>query len=74
MYLKPDIDKPIVSYCNWGRHSSLSYLLLRESGDKVFHYDGSWSEWSKDGSLPINSLLTAWMNEHTHISFRFAKK
>lgn len=54
-FLYRDIDKgkKIITYCNKGRHSSFSYLILRQLGRDVSHYDGSWFEWGNDFSLPI---------------------
>lgn len=46
-------DNKIVLYCEIGRASSVSYLVLRELGYDVSSYDASWREWGNDLSLPI---------------------
>jgi len=43
----------VVTYCNRGRDSSLSYLTLRNLGYSVSVYDGAWLEWGNDLKLPI---------------------
>ena len=48
-----DTRKPVITYCNKGKQSSFTYLILRELGYNVSHYDGSWYEWSNDVELPI---------------------
>ena len=40
-------------YCNKGKQSAVLYLALRRLGLNVAAYDGSWYEWSRDESLPI---------------------
>jgi thiosulfate/3-mercaptopyruvate sulfurtransferase len=46
-------DARIITYCNLGKQSSLTYFILRELGYDVAHYDGSWFEWSSDMNLPV---------------------
>jgi thiosulfate/3-mercaptopyruvate sulfurtransferase len=53
LYGKYPKDKKIITYCNKGRQSSLTYLLLRELDYDVAHYDGSWHEWGNDDYLPV---------------------
>lgn len=43
------------AYCNKGKQSALTYLVLRRLGFPVSAYDGSWYEWGNDESLPIVS-------------------
>lgn len=58
LYSHLDKDKPVVTYCNKGKQSSFSYLVLRELGFKASHYDGSWFEWSRDKNLPIETTTS----------------
>lgn len=46
-------DKQIVTYCNRGKQSALTYFVLRQIGLDVSVYDGAWLEWGNDPSLPI---------------------
>lgn len=43
----------VVLYCEIGRVSATSYLVLRELGYDVANYDASWKEWGNDLALPI---------------------
>lgn len=50
------LDKnKVITYCNKGKESSLTYFVLRRLGVDTSHYDGSWSEWGKDKNMPISS-------------------
>jgi thiosulfate/3-mercaptopyruvate sulfurtransferase len=56
--LTPDSD--IVLYCFKGARSSNTYVALRLAGfKKVRIYLGSWNEWSRDPSLPIEVVTPA---------------
>ena len=46
-------DKRIITYCNRGKQSALTYFTLRHLGYDVSVYDGAWLEWANDQSLPI---------------------
>lgn len=45
----------VITYCNKGKESSLTYFVLRRLGVDTAHYDGSWSEWGRDKNMPISS-------------------
>jgi len=48
-------DTPVVVYCFKGARASNTFLALEEAGIKnVTIYFGSWNEWSRDASLPID--------------------
>ena len=49
-------DKTVYLYCFKGARASNTFLALKEAGfKKVKMYFGSWNEWSRDPSLPIES-------------------
>ena len=52
IYKELDSDKPVTAYCNRGRHSALTYFVLRNLNFSVNAYDGSWIEWSRNPLLP----------------------
>ena len=54
---RPLLDKQrkVITYCQVGGHSAMVYLILRELGYDTAVYDGSWQEWSRDNSLPIQT-------------------
>lgn len=43
----------VITYCNRGKESAVTYLVLRNLGYKVSVYDGAWLEWGDDDQLPI---------------------
>ena len=43
----------VVVYCHIGQQASLVYLAAKSLGLKVKLYDGSFEEWSKTDSLPV---------------------
>ena len=47
------VDESLVSYCHIGVQGSWMYLALRVLGRDVRMYDGSFDEWSRDASLPV---------------------
>ena len=51
-------DDTIYLYCFKGARASNTYLALKQAGfDDVRMYFGSWNEWSRDPSLPIETGL-----------------
>ena len=46
-------DQPVITYCNRGKQSALTYFALRHLGYDVSVYDGAWLEWANDQNLPI---------------------
>lgn len=54
-------DTPIYLYCFKGARASNTFVALKQAGVKdVKLYFGSWNEWSRDPSLPIESGPAAW--------------
>lgn len=47
-------DTPVIIYCFKGARASNTFVALEEAGIRdVRIYFGSWNEWSRDASLPI---------------------
>jgi thiosulfate/3-mercaptopyruvate sulfurtransferase len=47
-------DTPVILYCFKGARTSSTFVALKEAGVKdIRTYFGSWNEWSRDPSLPI---------------------
>lgn len=55
MGIKPEQD--VIVYCFKGSRASNTLMQLRHAGFKATNYFGSWNEWSRDDSLPIESSL-----------------
>jgi thiosulfate/3-mercaptopyruvate sulfurtransferase len=53
LYSPIEDNKRIITYCNKGKESALTYFVLRKLGRNVSAYDGSWYEWGNDLQLPI---------------------
>lgn len=53
-------DTPVILYCFKGARTSSTFVALKEAGVKdVRTYFGSWNEWSRDASLPIEEGMPA---------------
>ena len=51
-------ETPVVLYCFKGARASNTLVALKEAGiENVTLYFGSWNEWSRDPSLPIEAGL-----------------
>ena len=51
-------NTPVYLYCFKGARASNTFLALKNAGVKdVLMYFGSWNEWSRDSSLPIEEGL-----------------
>jgi thiosulfate/3-mercaptopyruvate sulfurtransferase len=51
-------DTPVIVYCFKGARASNTFVALEEAGIKrVGIYFGSWNEWSRDPTLPIEEGL-----------------
>ncbi len=51
-------ETPVIVFCFKGARASNTFVALEEAGVKnVGIYLGSWNEWSRDPSLPINEGL-----------------
>lgn len=49
-------ETPVILYCFKGARASNTYVALKEAGfEDVKMYFGSWNEWSRDPSLPIET-------------------
>lgn len=46
-------DKRIITHCQTHHRSGLTYLAGRWLGYDISAYDGSWSEWGNDPTMPI---------------------
>lgn len=60
-------DQPIWLYCFKGARTSNTYVALKQAGfNNVATYFGSWNEWSRDDTLPIESGLP-WKSSNQHV-------
>ena len=51
-------DTPVIVFCFKGARASNTFVALEEAGIRnVRLYFGSWNEWSRDPSLPIEEGL-----------------
>ncbi len=53
MYGNINKSNKVLTYCNRGKDSAMSYVILRNLGYDVSVYDGGWLEWGNDSQLPI---------------------
>lgn len=55
------VSKPearVIVYCRTGMEASMPYFVLRSLGYDVALFDGSFTEWARDKSLPVVELST----------------
>ena len=45
----------VVAYCHSGSRSAFAAEVLRRAGYEARNYVGSWHEWSRDVTLPVES-------------------
>ena len=45
----------IIAYCHSGARSEAAMQILRAAGYEARNYRGSWHEWSRDESLPLET-------------------
>ena len=45
----------VVAYCHSGSRSAVAVQILRAAGVEARNYPGSWHEWSRDDSLPVET-------------------
>ncbi len=48
-------DREVVVYCTGGVRSAMGFFVLKYLGYSVRNYDGSWWDWSRDNSLPVEN-------------------
>ncbi len=53
--LGPPGGSELVTYCHSGQRSELAAEILRAAGYDAANYRGSWHEWSRDASLPVEN-------------------
>jgi len=53
LYAGLNPDKNVIAYCNRGKESAVTYLILRQLGYRVSVYDGAWLEWGNDEHVPV---------------------
>ena len=45
----------VVAYCHVGTRSAFAVQVLRDAGYEARNYAGSWHEWSRDLTLPVET-------------------
>jgi thiosulfate/3-mercaptopyruvate sulfurtransferase len=48
-----DAGTEVIAYCHSGSRSAVAVQVLRAAGYDARNYTGSWHEWSRDPSLPV---------------------
>lgn len=51
----PAAEVELVAYCHSGQRSELAVEILRAAGYRASNYRGSWHEWSRDATLPVET-------------------
>lgn len=49
-------DAKVIVYCRTGMEASMPYFVLRSLGYDVALYDGSFTEWSRERTMPVQRL------------------
>ena len=53
--LGPPEAAELVTYCHSGSRSELAAQILAAAGYRARNYRGSWHEWARDESLPVET-------------------
>lgn len=53
IYSSVNKSNQVMTYCNRGKDSAMTYFIMRYLDYKVSVYDGGWLEWGNDLHLPI---------------------
>ena len=48
--------KTVITHCYVGLRSAQEYFVLRLMGFNASNYDGSWTEWAADTTLPVHNV------------------
>ena len=48
----------VIVYCRTGMEATVPYFVLRSLGYDVALFDGSYTEWAREGTLPVAKLTT----------------
>lgn len=55
--IKADKDEPVMVYCAHGPRAGMAGFFLRLAGfKKVYHLEGDWVQWRKEG-LPVETAV-----------------
>jgi len=54
--LIPNREQRVIVYCRTGMEATMPYFVLRSLGYNVVLFDGSYTEWSRDGSVSVATV------------------